>query len=162
MPPVSGLPTAWHHEQGLGRFLLPHRRERWQDGLAAGGRRREKVTARLWHLMGRGDVDPAFVTSIDCSGTAPVFRERLLGLLREMGAPQTVYLISDDPDLDRRFLPLSTAVEDVCAWGAVAIVSCVPGELALYVDEIVDDSVLLRRGPAGRGHSPGPAARTRL
>lgn len=162
MPPVSGLPTAGHHEQGLARFLLPARRERWMTGLAAGGRRREKVTERLYRLIGRGDLDPACVTPVERTGKAPVFAERLVRQLREMGAPETVYLLSDVPELDGRFLPLATVVGDVCGSGASAIVSCVPGELALYVDEIVDDSVFLRRGPAGRGHSPGRAARTRL
>lgn len=130
------------HERGLALFLVPSRRERFVTGLAAGGRRREKVLDRLPQFF---DLDPRFeLPAPEGAGWDQV--ELVARALRGHGAPGTVYVVADLANIDGRFLKLEDALEHVLSQGGGALISCVPGQLALYEGASPGvRSVLLRR-----------------
>lgn len=137
--------TRWaarDHEVGLAAFLIPHRRERFLTSLAAGHPRRQKATGRLAHFP---DLDPAFCHPVDSSGRAAENVHRTLTQLREAGAPELAYVVADDNALDGQTLDVADALVRILATGTGALVSCIPGQLALFEGEHPGDrNVLIR------------------
>lgn len=137
--------TRWaarDHEEGLAAFLVSHRRERFLISLAAGGPTRQKATGRLAHFP---DLDPAFCRPAEPSGRAAENVSRTLAQLREAGAPEFAYIVADDDALDGQMLDLADALERILATGTGALISCIPGQLALFEGEHPDDRNLLIR-----------------
>lgn len=58
------------------------------------------------------------------------------GLLRSQGAPAVCYALSDTPNLDGREMSAAEAVSaaEMGGWGT--LISCVPGRLAYFCDEL--------------------------
>jgi hypothetical protein len=74
----------------------------------------------------------------------------VLTALREAGAPAECHVISDDPTLDGRTLPLADAVAAAEGYSFASILCCLPGQLACFFDEMdaPRTRILLRRTPA--------------
>ena len=54
-------------------------------------------------------------------------------------------MLSEDPDIDGRLLDLHDALGSLLFDDFSALVSCIPGRLALFSDEAPGDQWLLRR-----------------
>jgi len=69
--------------------------------------------------------------------------------LTEAGAPSHCRIISDNPALDGRELPLAEAVAAAEKFAFASILCCLPGQLACYFDEweARRTRLLLRRLP---------------
>jgi hypothetical protein len=113
------------HERGLARFLVGEWRARFRESLAP-AKRRDTLRSQLPHLT---HLDPRFATP------APEQSAGALGAhLREQGAGDRCYLLSEDPDLDGRELPLDEALSVIVDGDSrhATFVSCVPARLAYY------------------------------
>ena len=75
--------------------------------------------------------------------------------LRREGAGATCVLVAQDDDLDGRELPLEEALRRVLHADDGALISCVPGRLAVFSDEAPNKTTtILRRAesPAAPTH----------
>jgi hypothetical protein len=113
------------HEPGLARFLVGEWRARFRESLAT-GKRRDTLRSQLPHLT---HLDPRFAT--------PAHDQSALALsnqLREKGAGDRCYLLSEDPELDGRELLLDDALVAIVDGVSqhATFVSCVPARLAYY------------------------------
>lgn len=112
------------HERGLARFLVGEWRARFRESLAP-AKRRDASRSQLPHLT---HLDPRFATPTEESASA------LVSQLREKGAEDSCYLLSEDPDLDGRELPLAEALAVIVDGRTehATFVSCVPAQLAYF------------------------------
>lgn len=138
--------------------------------------RRRAATRRAWRvscshtavgassLARRPVASPARRCSIGCR-TSPISTHAGVGRLRtargwdevdlvadalvELGAPPTVYVVSDLAAVDGRFLPLEDALRGVLSQDSGSLVSCVPGTLALFEGEVPGDRYPLVRDGVG-------------
>jgi len=137
---VTAGHTPREHEEGLALFIEPNWRARFRDSLD-NDRLRKRVLFKLDHFR---HLDPRFTENLPRADQRSEF---LLPVLRGHGAPARCYLMSSDPDLDRRELPLGEALalllEDFCQMGT--LLSCIPGRLAYFHDEEYDNRHILRR-----------------
>ena len=133
-PPTEAAARA--HEKGLSQFIEPVHRPRFRDSLRD-EKLRVKLRDRLAHfewLDDRYAQDPG-----------PLDAERVIGRLRSLGAPSTCFVVSEDDELDGRFMPLRDAVTAALWDDYGTLISCVPGRLAFYIDEVRRDAALLVR-----------------
>jgi hypothetical protein len=121
-------PEREEHERGLARFLVGEWRARFRESLAP-AKRRDTSRSQLPHLS---HLDPRFTTPVPAESAA-----ELGALLREKGAGDECYLLSEDPELDGRALPLGEALALIVAGGSehATFVSCVPARLAYFHEE---------------------------
>jgi hypothetical protein len=109
-------------------FFTPEKRPRYL-GLLSTAKGRKKFIARLAHSA---PLDPHFVHLIDPQEqTIDAIEDQL----RERGAPPTCYVISEDPRLDRRRMPLRGTLEATVGSGMATILSCIVGRLAYFEGE---------------------------
>ncbi len=100
---------------------------------------RSRVEARGEHAI-YGDALPG----VDMASSISVREIELL--LREHGASDSCYVLSEDPEIDGAFVGLPHALDSSVTADHPAIISCVPSRLALFVDEAPDGQWLLHRG----------------
>lgn len=144
----SMTPAAANHEENTIRaFVLRDKQERFL-GFLASPTNRKKFTASLAHFRW---FDPRFATPIPWK-VDPKLKlwerhvqgiENIQRLLQARGAGQTCWVISEDSAIDGKELDLSAALEHVSGSQVGAILSCVPGRLALFESE--DETLLLAR-----------------
>jgi hypothetical protein len=118
------------HEQGLARFLVGEWRARFRESLAP-AKRRDKLRSQLPHLS---HLDPRFARPIPAEEQSA---HAIGAQLREKGAGDRCYLLSEDPDLDGRELDLDDALVEIVDGGSrhATFVSCVPARLAYFHGE---------------------------
>lgn len=126
------------HETGLAEFLLPARRARFLASLDD-PRLRGRLRQRLWHFP---DLDPRWAEPIVGAGAFPA---PLLIRLREAGAPEACLLVATDDDLDGRHCALADALQHCSDHDVAALVSCIPGRLAIHLPEAPGAPSLLHR-----------------
>jgi len=120
-----------------GAFLAPPTRARYLALLDAPDARR-RIRAELAHAPG---LDPRYATRVEAEPSP----EEIARLLREKGAPETCYVVSEWPDFDARRLDLVVALDAIVGSGMATFFSCVPGKLAYFEDEEVGERYLLAR-----------------
>lgn len=125
-------------EAVVSSFFLRRRRAR-MIGLLRSKRGRAKALARLAHCH---DLDSAYITSVDKESQTP---EAVHRLLRERGAPDSCYLVSELPALDGRYMVLIEALQMVVGSGMGTVVSCMPGRLAYFESEDAGERYILER-----------------
>lgn len=131
---MSRAPSATEHEVGfVDSFIARDKRERWRTFLAS-ERRRSEITDRLNHNPDLDESTVFWLKDVD-----------LLKRLKAEGAPETVYIISDEPELDRSLMSLADAVEAVQRACFGSVISCLPGILACYRGECGEGSAVLRK-----------------
>lgn len=114
------------HEQAfIASFVVPEKRGRYAEFLARPGRRGE-ILDRWNHLF---DFVPELATTVPRSSPA-----EWAELLRRRGAPAGAYIMGGGL-CDQSELPLAEAVERAWGSGWGVVVSCLPGRLALYLQE---------------------------
>jgi hypothetical protein len=124
------------HERGLARFLVGEWRARFRESLAP-AKRRDMLRSQLPHLT---HLDPRFATPTQAQSAF-----ELGALLRDKGAGDRCYLLSEDPDLDGRELALDEALVALVDGQSqyATFVSCVPAHLAYFHDEEPGNRYLL-------------------
>jgi hypothetical protein len=121
------------HELAIVRaFIAPSRRPRWEEMLREPKRRRAWLD-RLNHCR---DLDSRRATPMDP-------HDDVADLLRRCGAPEQAYLLASDDKLDGQLLELEAAIQAAHRSGWGTIISCVPGRLACFYDELGDRRLLL-------------------
>jgi hypothetical protein len=133
-------PEEQVHALGLLRFLkVPERGK-----LRAKVEQQGLVAFRELNLYHTPEIDPRYKTPV--SGQP----KDAFSALRKMGARSICYAISHDPDLYGR-IDLRRALKHIRDQTdpniSVALLSCLPGELALWAGEYPDGWEILRRNP---------------
>jgi hypothetical protein len=115
------------HEQAfVSVFVVPEKRTRYSEFLPK-PKRRVEITRRFDHFF---DFVPALAKQVS-RGTA----SELAPLLRARGAGDTAHVVGGRDEIDGRELPLEEAIDGALAEPGGVVVSCVPGRLALYIQE---------------------------
>ena len=71
--------------------------------------------------------------------------ESIEDILRHKGAPDICYVMSGNPDIDAREMPLTEALPKTIGMDTGTLVSCIPGKLAYFEMEAFDGRYILER-----------------
>ncbi len=116
-----------NHEQAfILAFVLPEKRARYAEFLPK-TKRRGEITNRFCRFF---DFIPTLAKQIP-RGVA----SELAPLLRARGAGDIAHVIGGRAEIDGQDLPLEQAIDGALADPSGVVVSCVPGRLALYIQE---------------------------
>lgn len=127
------------HEHEFARnFIVPEKRARYLS-LLESKNGRKKILNGLNHCR---DLDPRFATRIPDNQSSI---ESIELILRQKGAPDMCYLMSDNPDIDGQEMPLPEALSKTVGLDAGTLVSCIPGKLAYFEMEAFDGRYMLER-----------------
>jgi hypothetical protein len=122
-----------HEEQTIKAFMLKERRDRYLFFLG-NNKRRKAVLDRLNHCK---DFDERFMQWLPSNAD-------IVNILLKAGSPSEVYVISDSI-IDGKTMTLSDAIHETSMTGSGTIVSCIPGKLAYYYDEVGERRGILKR-----------------
>ena len=122
-----------HEEQTIKAFMLKERRDRYLSFLG-NNKRRKEVLDQLNHCK---DFDERFMQWLPSNAD-------IVNILLKSGSPSEVYVISDSK-IDGKIMPLSDAIHETSMTGSGTIVSCIPGKLAYYYDEVGERRGILKR-----------------
>lgn len=127
------------HEYEFARnFVIPEKRERYLSLLESKSGRK-KILNGFNHC---GDLDPRFAWCVPGNQSSA---ESIEVILRRKGAPDTCYVMSDNPHIDRQEMPLKDALSKTVGMDAGTLVSCIPGKLAYFEMEGFDGRYILER-----------------
>jgi len=113
-------------------FVVPEKRTRYLEFLRK-PKRRAEILDRLCHFF---DFVPQLAT--------PVARDSALAtLLRKRGAGETAHVIGGRDGLDGRDMPLEDAIDEAMTDPSGVVVSCIPGRLALYMQEFPPGDIFI-------------------
>lgn len=117
-------------------FVKPGKRDRYRE-ILSNPRLRHKFIEALPHFA---DFDPKHRLPIPSD---KLFVDKIAIELRKRRCPNIVYVVSEDPALDQKELPLLEALNRIVGRGMGAVLSCVPGCLAFVETE--DERFILQR-----------------
>jgi hypothetical protein len=126
-----------YNEQALvAAFVKRRKRDRYRE-ILSNPRLRYKFTGQLAHFS---DFDPKYRLPIPSN---KLFVENIARELQKRQSPSIVFVISEDPKLDQRELPLVEALKQVVGLGMGTVLCCTPGRLAFVETE--DERYILER-----------------
>lgn len=124
----------------LGSFALPPYAERLEVLLQSGKRTsRRKAVGALAHFSGWRE---------ECAHGVPSSLQHPAALeeyVIKLGAQPTCYVLSEDPDIDDRRVPLRTALDQLLGSGMGSLLVLSPSPMGLYVGEETGVVTLLKR-----------------
>jgi hypothetical protein len=120
----------------ISTFVMRNKRDRYREFLGS-PKLRHKFTGRLAHFA---DFDPKYRVPIPSN---MLFVNNIASELQKRHCPKVVFIISGDPTLDQKELPLLGALDQVVGRGMGTVLSCVPGRLAFVETE--DERFILER-----------------
>jgi|SRR6266487_479586 len=127
-----------HEEAFVSAFVVPEKRARYSDFLRK-PKRRVEITRRFNHFF---DFVPQLAIQVP-RGMA----SELVPLLRARGAGDSAHVIGGG-EIDGQELPLAEAIDQAMGEPGGVVISCVPGRLALYIQEFPPgDTFLLSYKP---------------
>ncbi len=129
-------PNGRHEAAFVGAFIVPERQERTLQFLA-NLKKRSGILDRFNH---RFDFRDQFATQIERQAAEP-----LADLLRSRGAGVQAYIIGCGREVDGSERPLLDAINLALEDGSGVIVSCIPGKLALLIQEFPPGEIFLLR-----------------
>ena len=133
-----------HEEQLIAAFIVKEIRERYRFLLGADDmRQRGECCDRLNHCR---DLDERFVTWLPRDPRSTTRKFEIAELLRGKGCPANVYVFGGPESVDGKTLLLLEAMDEIEAAGFGALVSCIPGKLAYYYDELGERRAILECG----------------
>ncbi len=133
--PVDGA----EHERLLAQFIDARYRTRFRTLLSGRGRARLlRGLAHFTHLDRR---------VAQCVPYAKKHTEWLSSQLRRYGAPATCYVVSENAEIDGRYLLLEEALDAVIDSANGTFLSCLPGQLGYFEGEDVTKAYILVRKP---------------
>ena len=119
-----------NHEEGFVRaFIEKSKQDRCLSFLST-QKHRPKFTVELSHFKW---LDERFARPIPAK-TAHTVKE-IAALLRSKGAGPTVWIISEQSNIDAQELGLEDALGEIWGRGIGSILSCIPGRLGYFEDE---------------------------
>jgi hypothetical protein len=138
------------HEEALIRaFITPDKRQRYLDRLRS-AKTRQKFMNKHFHHM--ADLDERYAQKLDPGMPLVEWGKRhdahlnkLYDLLRDRGAPSRCYVMSASSDLDGQEVDLREALEDVVGHNDGTFISCIPGRLAYFEGEGLNERYVLQR-----------------
>jgi hypothetical protein len=124
-------------------FVKAFVNKRQQDRFVAfvTGQHREKFTRELAH-GGAKFIDSRFKIELPGRDQNP---EAIALALKSKGAPESCHLTSEHSSLDNKNLNLLDALKEVVGRGIGTIISCIPGKLAYFEGEEMNDRFILFR-----------------
>ena len=122
---TEATPNSTHEAAFVAAFVVADKRSRYLEFLPK-PKRRGEILNRWNHFF---DFIPERATQVPRTSAS-----ELAQALRRRGAGRLGYVIGDSSS-DGCELPLEDAIESALASGWGAVVSCVPGRLALYLQE---------------------------
>jgi hypothetical protein len=125
-----------HERSLLAAFVKRTKRDRYRE-ILSNPRLRHKFTNQLAHFS---DFDPKYRVPIPSN---KLFVENIAIELQKRHSPNLVFVISEDPALDEKELPLIEALREVVGCGMGTVLSCIPGRLAFVETE--DERFILER-----------------
>jgi hypothetical protein len=131
------LRNELHESLFIASFVLPARRSRWENFI---GHPRRRLNF-LHTLADRSDLDERCFMEVK----GPQAIEAIISCLKNLGAPNECYVISESSQLDMQTMELREAVGVVYGCGLGTVISCLAGELAYYEGEYGVRCVLHRR-----------------
>jgi hypothetical protein len=130
-----------HVEHSLiGAFVKRSKRDRYRE-ILSNPRLRRKFTDQLAHFT---DFDPKYRLPIPSD---KLFVDNIARELQKRNSPNIVYVISEDPALDQKELPLIEALKRTVGRGMGTVQSCIPRRLAFVETE--DERFILERHDVG-------------
>jgi hypothetical protein len=143
------LPAVQLVEATIRAFIVPDRRERYLAQLGS-PKTRQKFMAKHFHHM--ADLDERYAEKLD-PGMPLVEWERrgeahldkIYELLRRRGAPTRCYVMSASSDLDGQEVDLMEALKEVVGFNDGTFISCIPGRLAYFEGEELNERYVLQR-----------------
>ena len=127
------------HEVEFARnFIVPEKRARYLT-LLESKEGRKKLLNGFNHCR---DLDPRFARRVPDNQSSVGSIEVIL---RQKGAPDMCYVMSDNADIDGRELPLAEALSTTVGMDAGTLVSCIAGELAYFEMEGFHGRYILKR-----------------
>ena len=127
-----------HESEFAHNFIVPEKRARYL-ALLESTSGRKKILNGLNHCP---DLDPRFASRIPGNQSSA---ESIEAMLLQKGAPDTCYVMSDNPDIDGRELSLTKALSETVGMDAGTFVSCLPGKLGYFEMEGFDGRYILER-----------------
>lgn len=121
-------------EKIIRAFFLKERHDRYLMLLGSKKRRNEALN-KLNHCR---DLDPRFIQWLPSNAD-------IVKILKQKGAPEQAYIISDSKEIDGKTLPLADAIHGAAMGGWGTIISCIAGKLAYYYDEVGERRGILKR-----------------
>ena len=132
-----------HEEQIVAAFIVKQMRERYRFLLGTDDvRRRGECCNRLNHCC---DFDERFVTWLPRDPRSTMRKFEIAEQLRVKGGPADVYVFGSADSVDGKTLRLLDAMDQIEAMGFGALISCIPGKLAYYYDELGARRAILER-----------------
>jgi hypothetical protein len=128
-----------HERATIQAFIQKERQERCLFLLSHPTRRRD-FTSQLAHFKW---FDPCWAAPI--SPKVAHTSDQIAALLRQKGAGNSVWAISEDPSIDAREFPLENAVKEIWGGSMGTILSCIPAKLAFFRGEEMKSELLLMR-----------------
>ena len=126
-----------HHEISLvGAFIKRSKRDRYRKFVSDAHLRRKFIN-QLAHF---NDFDPKYRLPIP---SCKLLVENIARELNKRHSPAVVFVISEDPSIDEKEMPLAEALRQIVGRGMGAVISCVPGRLAFVETE--DERFILER-----------------
>jgi hypothetical protein len=125
-------------EATLTSFVISAKRDR-AIALLGSAKRRKQALDSLNHFDAW---DPRWAETIPSSAN-------LLTVLKKAGSPTSCHVISDNPSIDGQDMPLEDAIQAAESQSFASVLCCIPGQLALYIDELEAPRrcLLLRKPP---------------
>ena len=125
-------------EHLLARFFVATKRERYAEMISK-PKKRSKFLAELGHFK---SLDPRYQVPLD---PKKLFPDHIAAILTRKGAPQSVWVTSEDVHLDGREMPLLKALREIVGRQMGTFLTCIPGRLAYFEGEEMGDRWILER-----------------
>ena len=124
-----------HEELFVKNFIIPQKRERYLEMLC-----KEKTRSKILNeFRVNWDLDKTFMVLMPPNQQLP---ENIYKLLKEKGAPQSCYVISDNFEIDKKEMSLNIALENL--FGGTFI-SCMAGKLGYFESDEAGEKYILER-----------------
>lgn len=134
-----------HEQQLIAAFIVKEKRDRYRFLLTSGDpNRRTEVLDRLNHCR---DFDERFVTWLPRDPRSTTRKTEIAIVLQQKGSPTNIYVLASACPADGKTMPLLEAMNAIESSGWGAIISCIPGQLAYYIDEEGERRAILERKP---------------
>lgn len=127
-----------HEELFFDTFINKDKKKRLKN-LLKSKKGRKKIRESLPHSL---IFNPAFIKNIPANQQT---KKNITKLLITKNAPPTCYLISEHTSLDRKTMNLEDAINTIVGSGISTIISCIPGKLAYYEGEDLNDRFILEK-----------------
>jgi hypothetical protein len=127
-----------HEEMFARNFINPKKRDRYLSLLDT-SKGRSKIAHVLDHCE---DIDRRYANQVPVNQQNPNAIEKML---RQKGAPEVCHVMSTNPEIDEKEMPLGEALKKTIGMGMGTLISCIPGRLAYFEYEDAGERYVLER-----------------